>query len=104
MTKTITAFIEIECRSEREFGFDRIAMRIAKFPNVTHVAVISGKADLSIQVEDENIEAISKFVTDILAPMEGVKSTGTHFLLKGYKKDGKMLMEEPKASRLPISA
>lgn len=104
MSKKITAFIDVECRSEREFGFDRIAMRIAKFPNVTNVAVISGKADLSIQVEDENIEAISKFVTDILAPMEGVKSTGTHFLLKAYKKNSKILMEEPKISRLPISA
>lgn len=52
------------------FGFDRIAMRIEKFPQVTNVAVITGRADLTIQVEDDDLEKISKFVTDILAPME----------------------------------
>ena len=100
----ITAFIDIECRSEREFGFDRIAMRIAKFSNVTYVSVITGRADLTIQVQDNDLEKISKFVTDILAPMEGVKSTSTHFLLKTYKQDGELLVADPKPSRIPISA
>ncbi len=98
------AFIDIQCRSEREFGFDRIALRIAKFPNVTHVSVISGRADLFVQVEDDSLDAISKFVTDILAPMEGVKSTSTHFLLKAYKSNGEVLMEEPKVVRIPVAA
>lgn len=100
----ITAYIDIQCMSEREFGFDRIAMRIAKFPNVTDVSVISGKADLSVQVKDESVETIAKFVTEILASMEGVKTTSTHFLLKKYKEDGKLLVKDPKQSRIPISA
>ena len=102
--KKIIALIDIECRSEREFGFDRIAMRIAKFPNVTDVSVISGRADISVHVQDTDIHAISKFITEILAPMEGVKSTSTHFLLKYYKANGKIVAKEPKVTRLPISA
>ncbi len=100
----ITAFIDVECQSEREFGFDRIAMRIAKFPDVTDVSVISGRADLQIQLEAKDMAEISKFVTEVLAPMDGVKSTATHFLLKTYKANGEILVEEPKTSRIPISA
>ena len=104
MNSKIIAYIDIECQSEREFGFDRLAMRIAKFPNVTDVAVISGKSDLQLQIEAKDMHEISKFVTEILAAMEGVKSTSTHFLLKPYKVNGEIMEEEPKDSRLPISA
>lgn len=100
----ILATIDIECASEREFGFDRIAMRIARFSEVQEVAVVSGKADLSVRMEAESLEAISRFVTEVLAPMEGVKSTATHFFMKMYKKDGILQMDEPKPTRLPISA
>ena len=98
------AFIDVECQSEREFGFDRIALRIAKFPNVKHVSVVSGRSDLFVRIEAEDVHAISKFITEVLAPMEGIKSTSTQFLMKIYKKNGEMQIEEPKTSRLPISA
>jgi DNA-binding Lrp family transcriptional regulator len=104
MTKLIKALIDVECSSEREFGFDRIAMRIARFPEVKSVAVISGRADLAVTMEASDIHEISKFVTEILAPMEGVKSTATHFYLKAYKENGEILVAEPKKTRLPISA
>lgn len=104
MSKTIEALIDIKCASEREFGFDRIAMRIAKFSQVKNVAVVSGRADLMVKIEAKNIDEISKFITEVLAPMEGVSSTATHFFMKIYKKDGVILLKEPKPSRLPISA
>lgn len=104
MSDSITALIDIECASEREFGFDRIALRIARFPEVLDVHVVSGRADLTVRIQAESIAAISKFVTEVLAPMEGIKSTGTHFYMKEYKQDGVLKVEEPKPTRLPISA
>jgi DNA-binding Lrp family transcriptional regulator len=103
-SKKIWAIIDIECVAEREFGFDRTALRIAKFPQVMEVAVVSGRADLMVRYEADDVHEISKFVTEVLAPMDGVESTATHFFMKQYKKDGKILVEEPKASRLPVSA
>lgn len=100
----ISAIIDVECASEREFGFDRIALRIARFPEVMDVAVVSGRGDLTVRMEAEGMVDISRFVTEVLAPMEGVKSTATHFFMKQYKRDGKILLEEPKPSRIPISA
>lgn len=104
MKNTITALIDIECQPEREFGFDRTAMRIARFSEVTDVHVVSGRADLTIQVEAKDVHEISKFVTEVLAPMEGVRSTATQFFMKAYKENNQLLEEEPKPSRLPISA
>lgn len=104
MTKKITALIDIECHSEREFGFDRIALRIARFPEITDVSVVSGRADLTVKMEAQTVEDISRFVTEILAPMEGIKSTSTQFFLKKYKTNGEILIDHPKPSRLPISA
>jgi len=34
---------------------------------------------------------IADFVTQKLAPIEGVQGTTTHFLLKRYKEDGEIL-------------
>lgn len=104
MENEIIALIDIECESEREFGFDRVAMRIARYSEVTDVAVVSGRADLTIRLKVENIDEISRFVTEILAPMRQVKSTATHFFMKNYKRSGKILMEDPKPTRIPVSA
>ena len=100
----IFAIIDLKCRPEREFGFDRIALRVARFPQIIDVAVVSGRADLTVKIAGKNIDEISRFVTEILAPMENVRSTSTQFFLKKYKSDGKILVDEPKNSRLPISA
>ena len=100
----IVAIVDVTCFSEREFGFDKIAMNIARFPEVETVAVVSGKADLMVKLTTTSLEAVSKFVTEVLAPMSGVQSTATHFFMKTYKLNGSLLFDEPKPSRLPISA
>ena len=100
----IMAIIDIECRSEREYGFDRIAMRIARFPEVSHVSVVSGRSDLTVILSHLTMEKLSKFVTDTLASMEGIRSTSTQIFMKTYKKDGIMVAKEPIKNRLPVAA
>jgi DNA-binding Lrp family transcriptional regulator len=99
----VSAIIDVECDPEREFGFDRTAMRIARYPEVTDVAVVSGRADLTVMVEAQDMQEISRFVTEILAPMERVKSTATQFFMKTYKQSGKIIQNDPKPSRIPVS-
>lgn len=103
MKKKVLAIIDVECDSEREFGFDRIAMRIARYPEVLDVAVVSGRADLLVMIEADTMQEISRFVTEILAPMERVRSTATQFFMKTFKRAGVLLEEEPKPSRIPVS-
>ncbi len=99
----VRAIIDLECTPEREFGFDRTAMRIARYPEVLDVAVVSGRADLLVIIEAENMSEISRFVTETLASMENVNSTATQFFMKNFKKAGDMLCEDPKPSRIPVS-
>lgn len=102
-TQKVHAIIDLECSPEREFGFDRTAMRIARYPEVSDVAVVSGRADLLVVIEADSMSDISRFVTEVLASMKNVQSTSTQFFMKNFKKSGQMLCSEPKPSRIPVS-
>ena len=79
------AFIFVNCVPERERGYDRVAERIARFPEVEALSLISGKAEFLLKVNGKNMREISNFVAHKLAPTEGVNGTETMFILKEYK-------------------
>lgn len=99
----VRALIEVSIAPEKEVGFDNVAERIYSFPEVTSCYLVSGAYDLLVVVEGENIRTVSNFVASKLSPMEGVRSTSTHFLLKKYKEDGEILKSGNNRKRLAIS-
>lgn len=99
----VLALIEVKITPQREVGFDSIAERICRFPQVYSAYLVSGTYDLAITVKGRNMQEIAGFVTEKLAPLERVQSTTTHFLLKRYKDDGEMLEPREKNKRLPLS-
>ncbi len=99
----VKAMIEVKTRPEREGGFDRIARRLSKFPQVSSLYLMSGGFDLLVEVKGENLNDVAMFVSSKLATIDGVLSTSTHFLLKKYKESGKMLQEEEQHERLKIT-
>lgn len=82
------AIIFVNCTPERDAGYDNIAQRIAKYPEVETLYLISGKAEFVLQVNGKNMREVSNFVAHKLAPTEGVQGTETMFVLKEYKKNG----------------
>ena len=82
------AIIFVNCVPERVAGYDKIAERIAKYPEVESLFLISGKAEFVLQVNGKNMREVSNFVAHKLAPTEGVNGTETMFVLKEYKKNG----------------
>ena len=100
----IWALIEVRVTPQRGVGFDAIAERIYQFPEVHSAYLVSGTYDLAILVRGKNMQEISSFVTEKLAPLEQVQSTVTHFLLKRYKENGETF-QLPKEinKRLPIT-
>ena len=99
----VTAVIEVKVQPEKEGGFDRIAKRISAFDEVVNIYLMSGKYDLLLFVEGKTLRAVASFVSERLATIDGVLSTGTHFMLKTYKLDG-VLMDMDKADdRLQVS-
>src|SRR5512135_1662996 len=102
-TDLVKAVIEVKTQPEREGGFDRIAKRIAKFDEVTSLFLMSGGYDLLIFVEGRNLREVAQFVAEKLATLDGVTSTGTHFMLKTYKEQGVLMENDEEPERLKVS-
>jgi len=84
----VTALIELKVTPQRGEGFDKIAERIYKFPEVKSVYLMAGAFDLTVIIEGKTMKEVALFVANRLAPMDSVISTGTHFVLKKYKDEG----------------
>ena len=87
----IHALIEVRVTPQRGKGFDEIAERIYKYPEVQATYLISGGYDLLVFMEGKTLKEISTFVTQKLSTLESVISTTTHFVLRKYKDHGIVL-------------
>jgi DNA-binding Lrp family transcriptional regulator len=100
----VVAFIDVSVSPQREVGFDQVAARIYRHPEVRSAHLVSGGHDLRIIVEAPTMREIAQFVSEKLAPIDHVTATNTHFLLKAYKEDGDILVEDAAADgRLPVA-
>ena len=99
----VTALIEVKVTPQRGEGFDKVAERIYKFPEVKAVYLMAGTFDLSVTIEGKNMKEVALFVANRLATMDSVVSTVTHFVLKKYKDDGIVFEDNEKDSRQVIS-
>ncbi len=87
---------------QRDVGFDAIAERIYRFPQARSVYLLSGTYDLLVLVTGKTMHEVADFVSQKLAPMEGVQGTVTHFMLKRYKEDGEILEGGEEVKRQPV--
>jgi len=101
--EVVTALIELKVTPQRGEGFDKVAERIYKFPEVKSVYLMAGAYDLTVIIEGKSIKEVALFVANRLATMERVLSTGTHFVLKKYKDDGIIFESTEKDTRQVIS-
>jgi len=99
----VVALIEVKIDPQKDVGFDLVAERIYRFPEVKSCYLLSGTYDLLLEVCGENIHTVASFVSEKLAPLSQVRGTATHFMLKKYKEDGVILVKKEKNKRLPIS-
>ena len=99
----VTALIEVRITPQRGQGFDNLAERIYKYPEVNSVYLISGGYDLLVSLEGKSLKQVSSFVSDKLSTLDGVLSTATHFVLKKYKDHGTILGKKYEDTREMIT-
>lgn len=99
----VYAIIELKVALRERTGYDSIAERIAKFPEVRSVRLISGDHDLSLTVRGKSMKEVAFFVAEKIATLEQVQGTVTHFVLRTYKEDGDVLFEKERSERLAVS-
>ena len=89
----VTSLIELRITPQRGEGFDRVAEKIYKYPQVKSLFLMSGSYDLCVMIEGESMKDVALFVASKLAPMDNVLSTATSFVLKKYKDHGTIFKE-----------
>lgn len=102
-SEVVTAMIDVKVTPKRGVGFDKVAERIYRFPEVKAVYLMSGAYDLSVTIEARTLTEISRFVSEKLSTLDSVISTTTHFVLKKYKHDGVIYAREDQDKRIVVS-
>lgn len=102
--EVVSAIIELRVTPQRGEGFDTIAKRIYKYPQVKSVYLMSsGSYDLAVMIDGSSMKEIAMFVAEKLSTMNNVISTSTHFVLKKYKENGFLHEDDEKDSRQVIT-
>ncbi|MCL6474766.1 MAG: Lrp/AsnC family transcriptional regulator [Firmicutes bacterium] len=99
----VFAFIDVKVSPAREVGFDDVAERIYRFPQVHAVYLVSGDHDLRVIVSGRTMKEVAAFVAERLAPLDRVQATYTQFVLKRYKEDGEVYAETEPDRRLVMA-
>ena len=84
----VTALIELKVTPQRDKGFEKVAERIANYPEVKDMYLMSGAYDYCVIIEGKTMKQVALFVAEKLATIENVMSTSTHFVLRKYKNNG----------------
>lgn len=99
----VTALIEVRITPQRGQGYENIAERIYKYPEVNSVYLISGGYDLLVTLDGKSLKSVSSFVSNKLSTLDGVLSTATHFILKKYKDHGTILTKKYEDTREKVT-
>ena len=101
-TDRVSAIIELKVCPKGGCGFEEVAERIAKYPEVESVSLMSGGYDLHVIVRGKTFREIAMFVSRELAVIDSVTSTATHFVMRRYKEFGVTLMDKEADERSNI--
>lgn len=100
----VAAIIELKVSPERDFGYDRIAERIARFKQVRTLRLITGAYDFQLLVTGKDMQEVARFVSEHIAPMDRIRETATQIIMKTYKENGNTFCErEGGGERIPYS-
>ncbi|ELY85546.1 MULTISPECIES: Lrp/AsnC family transcriptional regulator [Natrialba] len=87
-TERVRAEVELNVRLDRETGYDDIAERLARFPEVKALRLVSGDYDFDMEVEGDSIREVSQFISEQVAPVPEITQTVTHYVMTSYKEHG----------------
>lgn len=99
-SEKISAEIEIQVNPERENGYDGIAERIYRFPQVKSLYLMSADSySLKVIVEGDSLKELFNFVARKIATLDGVHRTRTHLVMKTYKENDIIYVQDENDNR-----
>ncbi len=100
---SVSALIELKVSPQADYGFEEIAKRVMKYPEVESVYLMSGGFDLCVMVKSKTFQQVAMFVAKELSTIDAVVSTATHFVLRRYKELDVILCDDSKDDRGSLS-
>ncbi len=95
----VSAIIELKVTPKTGLGFEEVAAKVMRYPEVESVYLMSGVYDLSVVVKGKTFHEVAKFVAKELSTIDSVTSTATHFVLRRYKDLDVELLDESRDER-----
>jgi DNA-binding Lrp family transcriptional regulator len=102
-SESVRAAVELNVKLDRETSYDDVAERIAKFPLVESLHLMSGDYDFLMEVEGDSMREVSQFISDKVAPVPEITQTVTHYVMDSYKEQGIVFGDGSDDDRLSIS-
>ncbi len=99
----VRAQVELNVELDRDTSYRDIARRIAKFPAVASLRLVSGEYDFVADLEGESMHALADFVAEEIAPVPEITQTVTHFVMETYKERGIEFETDDGDDRLAVS-
>ena len=99
----VHATVELNVTLDRETGYDDIAQRLAKFPEVQGLRLVSGDFDFALEVEGDSMSEVSRFISEKVAPVPEITQTVTHYVMESYKERGVEFGDGHDDDRLSVS-
>ncbi len=98
--ESVFAIIDVKVSLSREKGYDDIAKRIAKFPEVHALRLVSGEYDFQVVIKGKSLKDVASFIAEKISTIPEVRDTVTHFVLRTYKEEGVTLFTDEEDRRL----
>jgi len=99
----VRAEVELNVTLDRETSYADIAERLARFPEVKTLQLVSGDYDFHMRVEGESMREVSRFISDQVAPVPEITQTVTHYVMDTYKERGVAFGDRDDDERLSVS-
>ncbi len=99
----VRAAVELNVTLDRETSYNDVAGRIAKFPMVESLHLVSGEFDFIMEVEADSMREVSHFVSEKVAPVPAITQTVTHYVMETYVENGTEFRDGTEDDRLSVS-
>ncbi|WP_411714970.1 Lrp/AsnC family transcriptional regulator [Natronomonas sp.] len=99
----VQAHVECNVTLDRETGYVDVAERLAGFPEVQGLRLVSGDYDFALEVEGDSMREVSRFISDKVAPLPEITQTVTHYIMETYKQGGHRFDDDGGDDRLSVT-
>lgn len=84
----VSVILSLKVTPEKGLGYDGIAEKLARFPQVESIRLLTGSYDFQVTITGQSMAEISRFVAEQIASIDGVRETMTQIVMRTYKEQG----------------